>query len=73
MRNAMNMMMPISHRMFASALDGHAPGRRLRSSAGRNAVIEVEAAAGLNSGLANQNPTKRHQLIVAWASSLRLR
>jgi hypothetical protein len=42
MENAMNMMMPISHRLFAAAVNEELVARKRRDAGGRPTVIEVE-------------------------------
>jgi hypothetical protein len=42
MENAMNMMMPISHRLFAAAVNEGLVARKRRDAASPPAVIEVE-------------------------------
>lgn len=42
----MNVMMPISHRLYAAAVNEDAAARKPRHSAGRSTIIELEQVDG---------------------------
>ena len=67
----MNMMMPISNRLFTSAISVVAPGRKSRSSPGRDAVIEVDAIESTKRHSSGQGASSPRSQIVAWAGAIR--